>query len=264
MPEEAEIVLPSGPPVLPPSVPPPPLPPPKPWNGWMTLVWLLAAMTVWMGVQTVFMIFWAIGTGSGFDQKDMNALVYDGDFIGLSTIISAVVACPFCYWVGRWKSGFSGWDYLGLLKMPRPLVVIFWTVATVALSFGFSAISPLFGVEETPEFMKKAVRSSDFLPFMILGVVVGAPLLEEFIFRGMVFRGWRESRMGLWGTLLVTSLIFTLLHAFQYGIVILVWVFLLGMLMGLAREKTGSLWVPIIMHAVNNAVATVGTIMEVW
>ena len=262
--EEPEIVLPSGPPVLPSSVPPPPLPPPTPWNGWMTLVWMFATMSAWLGAQTIVTIVWVLAdmgmNGANFNEDELMALAFDGDFLGVATIVAAAAACPLCYWIGRWRRGFSGWDYLGLKKKPHPLSIILWSVATVAVGFAFNFVAPHFGVDETPEFMQEAVRSSNFIPFMVIGVVVGAPLVEEFIFRGVLFRGWRESKMGLWGTLVVTSLVWTLLHVGQYGPVILSYIFLLGMLMGFAREKTGNLWVPIAMHAVNNAIATFETI----
>ncbi|NNJ86844.1 MAG: CPBP family intramembrane metalloprotease [Akkermansiaceae bacterium] len=42
----------------------------------------------------------------------------------------------------------------------------------------------------------------------------------------------------------------------QYDIVVLSWLFILGLLIGYARHRTGSIWVPIAMHAFNNAMAS--------
>ena len=66
--------------------------------------------------------------------------------------------------------------------------------------------------------------------------------------------------MGLTGTLIETSLVWTLLHAGQYGWVILLYLFLMGILFGSARHVTGNLWIPIIMHALNNAISVFETI----
>lgn len=238
----------------------------------MTLLWMLVALGAWLGAQVVFTIVWVVGEmmlsgrsgAASLNANDLEDLAADGDFLGLATITAALVACPLCYLIGRWCRGFSGGEYLALLRKPRVLSIILWSLATILLGLGFNFIAPSLGVDETPEFMTRAVRSSDFIIFMILGVVVGAPLVEEFIFRGVLFRGWRESKLGLWGTLVVTSVAWTLLHVGQYGLVILAFVFLLGLLMGYARERTGNLWVPIAMHAVNNGIAVFETIRLTW
>jgi uncharacterized protein len=88
-----------------------------------------------------------------------------------------------------------------------------------------------------------------------------APLLEEIIFRQSGFRLWRHSWPGLYGTLILTSLLFMLMHWGQYNLTMLVLMFLFGILLGLAREKTGSLLVPVILHALNNLFTVV---LVVW
>ena len=90
-----------------------------------------------------------------------------------------------------------------------------------------------------------------------LVLVIGAPLLEEVIFRGYLFKAWRHSRLGLSGTLLLTSALFTALHLSQYNWTYLSMIFALSLILGLAREKSGSIWVPLAIHAANNLVATV-------
>jgi membrane protease YdiL (CAAX protease family) len=52
-----------------------------------------------------------------------------------------------------------------------------------------------------------------------------------------------------------------LMHWGQYNLTMLVLMFLFGILLGLAREKTGSLLVPVILHALNNLFTVV---LVVW
>lgn len=84
-----------------------------------------------------------------------------------------------------------------------------------------------------------------------------APVVEELVFRGYFFQAWRNSWLGLWGTTIVTSVLFTLVHMGQYPMLVLGMLFCFSVLLGLAREKTGSVYVPMAMHAVNNFVACV-------
>ena len=105
------------------------------------------------------------------------------------------------------------------------------------------------------DFMRSLNGSQHFGAALVL--VIGAPLLEELIFRGYLFKAWRHSRLGLSGTLLLTSLLFTALHLSQYNWIYLSMIFVLSLILGLAREKSGSIWVPLAIHAANNLVATV-------
>lgn len=86
-------------------------------------------------------------------------------------------------------------------------------------------------------------------------MVLVAPVVEELVFRGYFFQAWRNSFLGVWGTLLLTSVLFTLIHAGQYPLIILAMLFSFSVILGLAREKTGSTYVPMVMHAINNLLA---------
>lgn len=112
------------------------------------------------------------------------------------------------------------------------------------------------------EFMR-SLSGSKHLPAAVI-LIVFAPLLEELIFRGYLFKAWRNTRLGLSGTLLLTSALFTVLHIGQYGWSILAMIFTLSIILGLAREKSGSLWVPIMLHAINNLVAAITVICFGW
>ena len=82
--------------------------------------------------------------------------------------------------------------------------------------------------------------------FMFLTVGVG----EEIIFRGVLFR-WVDEKWGYAIALIVSSLIFGLLHIFQPGatwwssVAIAIEA---GLLLGAAYKFSGSLWLPIGIH----------------
>jgi membrane protease YdiL (CAAX protease family) len=86
------------------------------------------------------------------------------------------------------------------------------------------------------------------LVLAVLGIGIGAPLGEEMFFRGFAFTALRR-RFGLATGLIVSALLFTLPHTYALG---LLPVFLLGLLMAWTYHNSGSLWIPIIIHAVNN------------
>nr|WP_277611316.1 CPBP family intramembrane glutamic endopeptidase [Microbulbifer celer] len=92
---------------------------------------------------------------------------------------------------------------------------------------------------------------------LALIIVFAAPLLEELVFRGYLFRAWRHSRLGFSGTLLLTSILFALLHAGQYHWIQLSFIFVLALILGVAREKSGSVLLPMLLHLLNNLTSAV-------
>jgi membrane protease YdiL (CAAX protease family) len=84
--------------------------------------------------------------------------------------------------------------------------------------------------------------------FVFTGAVI-APIGEEMVFRGLIFRALRTRnsiRVAIFGS----SLVFALVHISPLTICV---IFLIGLMLAYAYEATGSLWVPILMHGVNNA-----------
>ena len=91
-----------------------------------------------------------------------------------------------------------------------------------------------------------------------MGSIVAAPVFEETFFRGFLLPGFRHSAVGTPGAIVITSLSWTALHV-QYDAYSLVTLFVLGIVLGLARVLTGSVYTTIGMHAVNNLIATLET-----
>ncbi len=80
-----------------------------------------------------------------------------------------------------------------------------------------------------------------------LSAVVIAPLLEEFIFRGIIIHKL-ELKWGLLPGILISSLLFALLH-FRFDVVPL---FVMGLLYAFLYLKSNSLWPSICCHAAYN------------
>jgi len=86
----------------------------------------------------------------------------------------------------------------------------------------------------------------------ILLIVVIAPISEEVCFRGFLFGGLRR-RWSFPVAAIAAGLVFGLLH-YSTGWSTVPQLAVLGAVFALVYEKTGSLWPPIIFHALNNAI----------
>lgn len=86
----------------------------------------------------------------------------------------------------------------------------------------------------------------------LLVVGVGAPLSEELLFRGFLQSALARSRLGFAGAALVTTILWTALHA-GYSLSGIVEVFTIGIFFSWLLWRTGSLLVPIFCHALYNS-----------
>jgi uncharacterized protein len=88
-----------------------------------------------------------------------------------------------------------------------------------------------------------------FLLILLVGGIV-VPIGEELLFRGILFAWLR--RWGLPLSVAVSSLIFGIFHGFS---IVFVAAAILGAMLALLYEWSGSLWPPIIAHASNNLIS---------
>jgi membrane protease YdiL (CAAX protease family) len=100
---------------------------------------------------------------------------------------------------------------------------------------------------------KTALESGHVLT-LAFALVVIAPLMEELLFRGFLFRGYAASRLGVVGAILLTSVIWASMHI-QYEIFYIVQIIVLGCVFGWIRWRSGSTLLTIILHAIVNLTA---------
>ncbi len=93
-----------------------------------------------------------------------------------------------------------------------------------------------------------------------LGIIILAPVTEELIFRGVLFKAIADAKPGPVGAVILTTIIFTAVH-YQYGILDLVTIFVGSFNWGWVRYKTGSTFLPIAMHVFHN---TISVIEFIW
>lgn len=86
---------------------------------------------------------------------------------------------------------------------------------------------------------------------LVVAIVVFAPIAEELFFRGVVFNAWRREAGRRWAYL-GSAALFAAIHV---SLVSLVPIFLLGLALAWAYERTRTLLVPIVMHATVNGIS---------
>lgn len=79
---------------------------------------------------------------------------------------------------------------------------------------------------------------------------IAVPIAEEVFFRGVLYK-WVRERWGILIGVIVSSLIFGLIHI---DIAVASTAFILGIILALVYEYSKSLWTAILIHAINNSV----------
>lgn len=104
--------------------------------------------------------------------------------------------------------------------------------------------------QDVVQFLQDAESPRDRLAVIVMAIVI-APVAEEVIFRGYLYPVGKRY-FGPFLSLAATSLLFAALHGHAASVPALV---ALAACLALAYEKSGSLLVPMLMHAVFNAVS---------
>ncbi len=165
--------------------------------------------------------------------------------------IMAAVYLVAVRWRGvRWQElGFRpaapGWyrraALLALLAFPLTLAVNF----LVQRLTGGTPVNPQFDV----------VAPIGFSWFAFLGMLltVGAlvPIVEEVLFRGILYR-WLRERWGVPGAAVVSALCFSVLHGIPWLIPAIA---VLGILLAIIYENGGSVWPSVLAHGLYNSIS---------
>jgi membrane protease YdiL (CAAX protease family) len=237
-------------------------PSPRPWGFWATMGWSLLVAVAFVAAQTAIMLgavvlLMTLNAAGRSVETVVQQLETNGLMLAVSYWASTVVCLPLIALIVRLRRPWSFGDYVGL-KPVAPATVARWLVAAglfVALS---DAITWLLGREVVPDYMVDVYRSSLFPPLLWSALIVAAPLFEEIAFRGFLFRGIQASRLGSIGAVLITALLWAVIHV-QYDAFYIVHIFVGGILIGVVRLRTGSTWTTIAMHGLWNTIATVET-----
>lgn len=146
------------------------------------------------------------------------------------------------------RSWFSARDvYVGL-----PLGIFGQLVLVNLVNWPLSQLFPdTFSFEEVS---RRAEDIADTAPgawaiLLVLVVVIGAPLVEEIVYRGCLQTNL-VSVAGQWWGVVITATIFAAIHLSPIEFPGL---FVFALVLGIARQKTGTLGMPIMTHLAFNA-----------
>jgi membrane protease YdiL (CAAX protease family) len=220
------------------------------WTFWGTTLWGLASIGVLTGVHFGATTIWqALRVGLGEDQRHDLTPVVQFVSIGLP-VLGALAVLALAIRLSR----LTFREYLGLAA-PRWRYVLLGIAGFIAISLVFAVVENVAGgsqpAKEVVDLYHSA-RTAHRISALAFLAVLAAPLLEELLFRGFLLPGWAASRLGPTGAIGLSSALWALGHM-QYDAFGMAHVFCLGVLLGWLRLRSGSIFTPMILHALQNA-----------
>jgi len=225
-----------------------------PWLWWQALGFTALTLAIAMLVAQ----FASQGlVNGGFRQANWNFL--------LAMAASQLTAICLT-WLAGGRFGGRRWNLLALgspVQGKRVYLASF--LAMVTVSGLFSALAWWVWPQQVLAdlaFFEEFIRSDAWwLAVLVIGL--GAPVMEELLFRGFLFPALAQTRIGLIGAAVSTSAGWAALHA-GYSSLGLIEVFAVGLYFSWLLVRTGSLRVPMFCHAAYNlAVVALLTVVDI-
>lgn len=176
----------------------------------------------------------------------------------LCQILASVVTIPVIYSFYRHDRLLSQRAALRELAEKSMIKTVLWEMVIAAL-FGIAlnnliSMSPLVEIsggyqEANAHFYGGALAAE------LIGSVLIVPLLEELLYRGVVYYRLKES-LPFVPSVLISAALFGLIH---FNVVQFLYAFLIGMILAIFVEKSGHMYGAVVGHMTANAIAVIRT-----
>lgn len=218
----------------------------KPWTAILVLVVALAAPLV-LGIVAAVGVAIAGGDVEELPPGVLIALTFAQD---VGFILAPLM-------VAGWFASRPRARDFGLTMPARPWVAL---AILAGVYFGFLAFSGIWisalGIDQEDQLPNElgVDDSTAALVLVLVLVTIVAPVAEELLFRGYMYRALRNWR-GIVPAAVISGAIFGGIHAGSSPVGFLVPLAALGVGLALLYEWTGSLVLPVALHAINNSIA---------
>jgi membrane protease YdiL (CAAX protease family) len=239
---------------VPPPIPAEPAPArpisPDAATGWTTLVFIIA-----QAIGTAVVLIWYAGELPASKS-------YDGTLVALVTLITNPVLVGL-FWLVVRRRGLDAREYLGLTRFTVRdfLVGVLAIAGLAAVLYGVAHVANLDMVPTFQTDSFTSARRAGWLIPLLLAVVLIGPIGEEIMFRGFLYRGWVRPG-SLVTPILTITVLWSAMHL-QYDWFGITQVFLIGLVLGWLRWRSGSTSLTIALHVLVNLEATIETFIKV-
>lgn len=221
---------------------------------WKAMAYFVLYFGLTMILQMLLSIaFMAIGAANGLNNETLIIEFANNNILGI-TVISGVLTVLVLYLVFKFqkKQVKQEWK-LNKFKVKN---VVSASVIAFSFSFLFALCTYNVSIENSLMISKSVGFYNEIIPLfgtalMAANLLVIAPATEEIALRGIIYTRVEKSTNAV-TAIIVSSILFGLMHFMAGGIVLVIGAMLMALVFGYIFYKFESLWVCIIAHAVAN------------
>lgn len=242
-----------------------PSPDNPPWQSWEAIgVWIASVLFI-VTIPALFLLpYLAL---NGVELTNSEALVEFAKTDPMSIVVQIIAIIPahlltiaLAWLVVTRRNRFSFKEMIGLGSGG----FAWWQYIVVLVGFGLIAVAVGSLIPEQENDLIRILKSSRTAVYIVAIVAtVTAPLVEELVYRGVLYSAFQRS-MGAASAFLLVTLLFALVHVPQYwpSFSTIILLTLLSLILTAIRVKTGNLLPCVIFHTLFNGLQSVFLILE--
>jgi membrane protease YdiL (CAAX protease family) len=221
-------------------------PRPRPLGIWASVGWALLATASVAGILLAFGVgFWNGVSPSRAIDLDIFLSRHGQLFNGLLPLLLAALIVLVCK-----RAGWRASEYLALVRPQRRYILL--GIAGVLVPVASLIVLGILNLPLADGAGNGGPAGVGQVVLLWAFLVGSAPVAEELVMRGFLYRGLAESSLGVVGAIVLSSAIWAVLH-FDKTWIGVGHLFLCGLVWGFLRWRTGSTLVPIAVHAAYNS-----------
>ncbi len=221
------------------------------------IAYMLLAGAVHMGVGVIFgvgIVFWGVFTKAGLSRDITSSITLLMPYI----LIASSIGTIFLFWMvylGQRKKLMEEVHFKSIqfrhAAIAVGLGIAVWCINGAAVNA--ASILGLFSesLKALAEFSQELLSQNIFLALLATGIIV--PISEEVLFRGVIYETLHKN-FSAKSAIIIQAIFFGIFHL---NLIQGIYAAFFGIILGYAYYRVKSIWAPIIMHMINNIVATI-------
>ncbi len=233
----------------------------RPWTKWQVTGQSLLVFVVFSLLGALFGVLVALAAGAGAAEHvgtEIARMLNEHTLtMGLASIAATVLIVPYIKRLTA-RRELHAWSFL-LGKQVSVGTVLRWCAVVLVLIAAGDSLTHALGRPVVAPWMV-TLYESGYAPVLLLAIVGAAPVFEEILVRSFTLGGLIAAGTRVWPAIGVSSLAWAALHI-QYDWYGIATILPMGVLLAVARLRSGSLYPCMAMHALANAVAFVQVVV---
>lgn len=216
------------------------------WTALLALSFAVANLIAVLIIKALLVV--------GLELDRLNAAMFSLIVASLVYVLFAGLMISFPWLVLKIKTSWQDLGYSSKLAwkslIALPTAIIIYLLLSIVFMMIASQFSGFDQTEVQQTGFKDLTQSYEYIAAFIALVII-APVVEETLFRGFLHTRMRKLT-GRFGAIVIVSALFGAIHL-QLNVA--VDTFALGLVLGLLREYTGSIYSSIALHMIKNGLA---------